>query len=811
MRSTFKINRNRVAYPSQPKAAMPQQALTRIGCLLLFAAMLFIAFTPQAQTTQTVSADFGGRTASTPVVPKGIFAVNGVGSTLSDRSGISALTTAGLTGTRFWVPMASIFASPTPNFSTLDKYVTTMQNAGLHPIAVIYGTPPSLGSSACSAPSSVSQWGQMAASVVAHLDQKFPGVVQDYEIWNEPELATSLRISNDTTRLDTYISMFGNAATAMHAQANADGEPIRTGGPTISTMSVASVWVPALLSNPSTAPYVDFVSFHLYLTGQINLTNGMQWSDLYSITQSSTTGLGYYYNQIDSLVRSGKQPNAASTPIYLSEYNDNWAHALDPLRNDPTYGPLWNSLAVTDFLNVSYNGASALPSRLAYFMSSGQYFCLLGQWDTNMDCNPAALNPYPQYYAFKLFASPDFLDLQGGGQMAAWVSPGNTKSGLSATAFYTDTANNIVIINPTPTAYNAVPVSLINPGITSATGTLYLLNSSNPQITTQSLSLSSSGSTYNTTVNIPAYSTVAVSLTGTIAPSTTPVTPPPPPPAPVPPVPVLNVTSTSGTAPLVVNIDSSQSQGGNGATIVGRTINFGDGTWVNSTVTTTHTYSNVGSYTVTLTLKNDAGLTASTTSTVTVKVAAALIPANPPPTALQSIPVTPCRVADTRNPTGPFGGPVLAANTTREFDIPQSICNIPSTALAYSLNVTVVPSGPLGYLTLWPTGQTKPTVSTLNSDGRIKANAAIVPTGTNGGVDVYVTNTTHVVLDIDGYFVPSGTDSALAFYPVTPCRIVDTRNPPGLLGGRLSPPGSAGLSQCNRATVGFPRRRRPTH
>ena len=155
-----------------------------------------------------------------------------------------------------------------------------------------------------------------------------------------------------------------------------------------------------------------------------------------------------------------------------------------------------------------------------------------------------------------------------------------------------------------------------------------------------------------------------------------------------------------------------------------------------------------------------------------------------PPVALQFVPVTPCRVADTRNANGPFGGPVMSAKSTREFDIPQSACGIPSTAAAYSLNVTVVPSGPLGYLSMWPTGQTQPLVSTLNSiDGRVKANAAITPAGTNSGVDVYVTDATHVILDIDGYFVPAGTSSALSFYPVAPCRVVDTRNPAGPLGG----------------------------
>ena len=81
-------------------------------------------------------------------------------------------------------------------------------------------------------------------------------------------------------------------------------------------------------------------------------------------------------------------------------------------------------------------------------------------------------------------------------------------------------------------------------------------------------------------------------------------------------------------------------------------------------------------------------------------------------------------------------------------------------------------------------GQTQPFVSTLNSiDGRVKAVAAIVPAGTNGAVCFFVTHDTELVLDIDGYFVPAATSASLSFYPVTPCRLVDTRLATGTLGG----------------------------
>src|SRR6202142_3251152 len=122
---------------------------------------------------------------------------------------------------------------------------------------------------------------------------------------------------------------------------------------------------------------------------------------------------------------------------------------------------------------------------------------------------------------------------------------------------------------------------------------------------------------------------------------------------------------------------------------------------------------------------------------------------------LSFYPVTPCRIADTRNAAGTFGGPVVSAAETRSFPVPSAACSIPSAAQAYSLNATVVPSGPLPYPTLWPAGGARPNVSTLNSfEGLIVANAALVPSGTDGGASPFVTDQTHLILDIDGFFAP---------------------------------------------------------
>jgi Domain of unknown function (DUF4091)/Family of unknown function (DUF6067) len=163
----------------------------------------------------------------------------------------------------------------------------------------------------------------------------------------------------------------------------------------------------------------------------------------------------------------------------------------------------------------------------------------------------------------------------------------------------------------------------------------------------------------------------------------------------------------------------------------------------------------------------------------------------PFPSKLQFVPVTPCRAVDTRWAVGTFGGPELNPGAARDFPIPASACGIPSTAMAYSVNVTVVPDGPLGSLTMGPSGVTQPLVSTLNSDSRIKANGTIVTAGANGGIAVDVSDATHVILDINGYFV-AGDSAALAFYPLAPCRVADTRTSNGDLG---APSLSAGISR----------------
>ncbi|HZP21841.1 MAG TPA: hypothetical protein VFB04_00260, partial [Terriglobales bacterium] len=104
------------------------------------------------------------------------------------------------------------------------------------------------------------------------------------------------------------------------------------------------------------------------------------------------------------------------------------------------------------------------------------------------------------------------------------------------------------------------------------------------------------------------------------------------------------------------------------------------------------------------------------------------------------------RALDTRTGRGAFQGTAL-------FDIVDSGCGL-AEAEVYVMNATVVPQGPLQYLTIWPTTEMRPSTSTLNAaDGVITSNLAIVP-NIDGWLDVFAPNATNLILDGFGYFAP---------------------------------------------------------
>ncbi len=137
-------------------------------------------------------------------------------------------------------------------------------------------------------------------------------------------------------------------------------------------------------------------------------------------------------------------------------------------------------------------------------------------------------------------------------------------------------------------------------------------------------------------------------------------------------------------------------------------------------------------------------------------------------TDLTYVPVTPCRIIDTRVAAGKIAGGVARhynlfpkADYT-EYGGHNSNCGIGNVSgasvAAVALNMTVVQPEAGGYLTAFPFGAQQPLASTLNYPvGEIRGNFAVVKVGLANGtgseLSIFSFATTHVVADVVGYFI----------------------------------------------------------
>jgi hypothetical protein len=116
--------------------------------------------------------------------------------------------------------------------------------------------------------------------------------------------------------------------------------------------------------------------------------------------------------------------------------------------------------------------------------------------------------------------------------------------------------------------------------------------------------------------------------------------------------------------------------------------------------------------------------------------------------------LTPCRVIDTRNANGTYGGPPLAAGADRTFPIAGQ-CGVPANASAVMINATVVFPTANGNIRIFPTGAPVPTVSAINfAANQTRGNNGIFNLDSLGQFTTHLAPTgfTHFVVDVVGYF-----------------------------------------------------------
>lgn len=218
---------------------------------------------------------------------------------------------------------------------------------------------------------------------------------------------------------------------------------------------------------------------------------------------------------------------------------------------------------------------------------------------------------------------------------------------------------------------------------------------------------------------------------------------------------------------------------------LGVAISWGDGN--TDTVTTDaaeplvsqHTYTEVGQYTITVTV-TDPTTNTQAVNKVTVKTLGS-----------DFTPHAPLRLLDTRNGTGVQRGKVPAYSSTSVKITGNG--TIPDGVTAVTLNVTVTNTTGSGHIIAAGSGRPMPETSSVNyGPGETVPNLVILPVGTDGRVNLHNVGweSVDLIADVTGYFT---TAASSGFTSLTPTRLVDTREGRGTAKGQVTGQGSFGV------------------
>ncbi len=196
------------------------------------------------------------------------------------------------------------------------------------------------------------------------------------------------------------------------------------------------------------------------------------------------------------------------------------------------------------------------------------------------------------------------------------------------------------------------------------------------------------------------------------------------------------------------------------------------------------------------------------------------------------VPISPIRICDTRvnnsinsdivnnqcNSNGTASGTLGAGKSinvgvTGTFESTNSSASSPVTiatnATAIVANITATnTTANGGFLIAYPTGSTMPNTSIVDFNANDTVpNLIQIGVGVNGDISIYNFNgNTDVVVDLEGYFIPTGTSSTTGEYvPISPVRVCDTRplNPPSVVNNQCdtSPNGTLGSNTTIEVNV----------
>ena len=165
----------------------------------------------------------------------------------------------------------------------------------------------------------------------------------------------------------------------------------------------------------------------------------------------------------------------------------------------------------------------------------------------------------------------------------------------------------------------------------------------------------------------------------------------------------------------------------------------------------------------------------------------------------QYTPLTPSRILDTRSGIGQPGAAPVGAGSTIDLSV-LGHGGVPATGVgAVVLNVTGTQPSASTYVTVFPTGQPRPTASNLNLiAGQTAPNLMIAKIGSGGSVSLYNNSgSVQLIADVMGWF----SDGA-GFTGLVPARVLDTRSGVGRpAAGRVGPGATIDLAVSGRGGV----------
>jgi hypothetical protein len=157
------------------------------------------------------------------------------------------------------------------------------------------------------------------------------------------------------------------------------------------------------------------------------------------------------------------------------------------------------------------------------------------------------------------------------------------------------------------------------------------------------------------------------------------------------------------------------------------------------------------------------------------------------------VPLTPFRILDTRDGTGGVMSP-LGFSEDLELDV-TGVGGVPETGVrGVVMNVTVDGPSNESFLTVFPADQPLPLAANLNFlAGQTVPNLVTVKVGANGKVKIFnKIGLTSVIADVVGYYADTPPPGGGRYTPLTPDRLLDTRNGTGT-GGSTAPVGDGGF------------------